>query len=170
MKWEDILKVDINMGDARRLGRDYSIRDMYEGKLVSQEEYDEMTNEERRNYHGRIANYLRYAESSRGVNLGSLGQELRFHSIMQNRLQQGSILPTYPTYIEGFESQTKPRKPRTPEVKPSRAKISILDYFMMYRNRGLGIPTVQNIEEEEGRFLTNGELEEYNNLRERYEV
>ena len=38
MKWEDILKIEINMGDARRLGRDYSIRDMYEGKLVTEEE------------------------------------------------------------------------------------------------------------------------------------
>ena len=168
MKWENILKVDINIRDAQRLGRDYSIRDMYEGKLVSQEEYDEMTDEERRNYHGRIANYLRYAERSRGVNLGSLEEELRFHNIMQSRLQQGSILPTYPTYVEGFESQTQGRKP--PKVKPVRTKIPILDYFMMYRNRGLGIPTVQNIEEEEGKSLTNEELEEYNNLRERYEV
>ena len=206
MKWEDILKVDINMRDARRLGTDYSIRDMYEGKLVSQEEYDLMTNEERRNYHGRIGNYLRYNERTRGINLGSLREELRFHNIMQSRLQQGSVMPTYPTYFEGFETSKGGRRPQIPERKRADTLLDnereveqrrrrnvrmglrdaqtenrrerekekkrrnvvpslIVDYFTMYRNRGLGMPTIQDIAREEGRQLTVEELEGYRQYR-----
>jgi hypothetical protein len=39
---------------------------------------------------------------------------------------------------------------------------------MMYRNRGLGLPTIEDIEREEGKELTEEELKEYINLRERY--
>jgi hypothetical protein len=204
MKWEDILKVDINIRDAQRLGRDYSIRDMYEGKLVSQEEYDEMTDVERRNYHGRIANYLRYAERSRGINLGSLGEELRFHNIMQSRLHQGSILPTYPTYFEGYatskiperkredtlldnereaeeqqridremelrDAQTENRREREEQKKRRNVVPSlIVDYFTMYRNRGLGMPTIEDIAREEGRELTAEELDGYRKYRAGFE-
>jgi len=174
MKWEDILKIDINMGDARRLGRDYSIEDMYEAKLTTEEEYDEMTDAERRNYHGRVANYLRYSERSRGVNISMLEDKLRFHNIMQSRLQQGSTKPTFARFFEDFESTKTPEQRRarrklvSNEPEPIRTKIPILDYFMMYRNRGLGLPTVEDIAREEGKELTEGELEEYNNLLERY--
>ena len=205
MKWEDILKIDINMGDARRLGRDYSIRDMYEGKLVSQEEYDLMTDEERRNYHGRISNYLRYSERSRGVNINELQEELRFHNIMQSRLQQGSVMPTYPVYFEGFETsrvperkradtlldnereaeeqrridtrmnirdgQTENRREREKEKKRRNVVPSlIVDYFTMYRNRGLGIPTTGDIAREEGRELTAEELDGYRKYRAGFET
>jgi len=204
MKWEDILKVDINIRDARRLGTDYSIRDMYEGKLVSQEEYDLMTDEERRNYHGRIQNYLRYNERTRGINLGSLGEELRFHVMMQNRLQRGSVEPTYPTYFEGFETskiperkrvdtlldiereteaqrridtrmnmrdgQTENRREREKQKKRRNVIPSlIVDYFTMYRNRGLGMPTVEDIAREEGRQLTVEEIEGYRKYRAGFE-
>ena len=197
MKWEDILKVDINMRDARRLGRDYSIRDMYEGKLVSQEEYDLMTDEERRNYHGRIANYLRYSERSRGVNINELQEELRFHNIMQNRLQQGSVMPTYPTYFEEFATSRIPESEsadtllddereaeeqrgidrrmnmrdghtenrREKEKRRNVVPSLIVDYFTMYRNRGLGIPTTGDIAREEGRQLTVEELDGYRKYR-----
>ena len=91
---------------------------------------------------------------------------------MQNRLQIGSTKPTYARYFEGFEFTKTPEQRRAlrrpPAVEPIRTKIPILDYFMMYRNRGLGLPTVEDIAREEGKELTEGELEEYNNLLERY--
>ena len=68
MKWEDILKIDINMGDARRLGRNYAIEDMYEAKLISEEEYDRLSEEDKSRYNSRIVGYLDSAKK-RGVTI-----------------------------------------------------------------------------------------------------
>ena len=157
MKWEDILKVDINMRDARRLGTDYSIRDMYEGKLVSQEEYDLMTDEERRNYHGRISNYSKIPERKRADTLLDIEREKEAQRRIDTRMNMR-------------DGQTENRREREKQKKRRNVIPSlIVDYFTMYRNRGLGMPTVEDIAREEGRQLTVEEIEGYRKYRAGFE-
>ena len=204
MKWEDILKIDINMGDARRLGRNYAIEDMYEAKLISEEEYDRLSKGDKHRYHLRIVSFLDSAKK-RGVSVPE--KNLRFHRTMYNRIKTKSKAPTRANFYDGYleegrkELSARGAAMNTPEIRarayatrkknyeekhpgrtfgvpvkffkppkeePPRPKpvpSLIVDYFTMYRNRGLGIPTVEDISREEERPLTVEELEGYKQYR-----
>jgi len=172
MKWEDILKVDVNMKDARRLGRNYAIEDMYEARLISEEEYDRLSEEDKFRYHARVATFLSNAKK-RGVSVPE--KNLKFHRAMFGRIQRKSKVPTRANFYEGYrERAVNPLNPlqvrakaKPKEILPRTKPVPtlILDYFKMYRDRGLGIPTVEDISREEGRPLTVEELEGYSQYR-----
>ena len=56
-------------------------------------------------------------------------------------------------------------KPKTYDSAPEVSSV-VSQYFKMYKTMGKGIPTVQDIEEEEGRMLTEKEIEYYQFLKE----
>ena len=183
MKWEDILKVDIGIADAKRLGRNYAIEDMYEAKLISEEEYDSLSEEDKTKYHSRMASYLNSAQK-RGVSVPE--KNLRFHRAMLRRVKEKSKAPTRANFYDGYleegrkELSARGAAMNTPEIRarayatrkkryeeenpgrtfgvpvkyfrtpkeeprPKPVPTLIVDYFKMYRNRGLGFPTVEYI-------------------------
>jgi hypothetical protein len=204
MKWEDILKVDIDIAEAKRLGRNYAIEDMYEAKLISEEEYNRLSEEDKGRYHSRIENFLSRAEK-KGVTIPE--KNLKFHRTMFRRIGDKSKLPTQANFYDGYLEEGRRHLPargaamNTPEIRarayatrkkryeekypgrtygvpvkffkppkeePPRPKpipTLIVDYFKMYRDRGLGIPTVEDISREEERPLTVEELEGYTQYR-----
>ena len=191
------------MGDARRLGRNYAIEDMYEAKLISEEEYDRLSEEDKSRYHSRIVGYLDSAKK-RGVTISE--KKLKFHRAMFGRIQKKSKAPTRANFYDGYLEEGKKEQSargaalNTPEIRarayatrkkkyeeenpgrtfgvpvkyfrtpkeeprPKPVPTLIVDYFKMYRDRGLGIPTVEDISREEERPLTVEELEGYKQYR-----
>ena len=93
---------------------------------------------------------------------------------MFGRINRKSELPTRANFYEGY--QVRPGAPQMSSAarkklreeklaRPKSVPTLIVDYFKMYRDRGLGIPTVEDISREEERPLTVEELEGYKQYR-----
>ena len=97
---------------------------------------------------------------------------------MFGRINRKSELPTRANFYEGY--QVRPGAPQMSSAarkklreeklaRPKSVPTLIVDYFKMYRDRGLGIPTVEDISREEERPLTVEELEGYKQYRAGFE-
>ena len=230
MGWKKILKSRTRPADIKTLGVLYALKEMYESKLLSEEEYNKLPHlhakkKGRRatetkkdgyvsklNYHGNLYGYL--AANKDSPSHPEIADYMRFHRTMEGRLrkdeERGEITPTYPT-LEIFEqkgnymSPTRRRMTRTASDKmlrmlrnlfnaqglktrtevrdiigrnlnegeiealeqvtreyrraKGRTAQIIIDYFRIYNNRMGRNPTVEDIERDEGRPLTEDELE-----------
>jgi len=100
MDWKDILKIKINsLSDASRVARDYVPEDYIEGHLLTQEEYDKLSNEEKRKYHKKV--YNKYAN----LNLNNR-REAKWHNNNAGRIKTdigNAILKPHPTEEEDFK-------------------------------------------------------------------
>lgn len=209
MKWKNILKINIrNLKDAKRVARDYAPEDLIEGLIITQEEYDKLSNEEKYKYHARIfreyleaglsdkkearwhsTNYQRLRnkpekavhkphpteeEDFKHLPRGRKPKKTTYRSILQGtgRRKYGPRTEAAARQLEGYKTPRKPRpkKPRPkkpkpePKPKPKPPKPInriIVDYFTIYNNRLGRNPTLQEIQEDEGRPLTVDEIESF---------
>jgi hypothetical protein len=213
MGWEDILKIDIKtLTDAKRVARDYAPIDLVEGFIVSQEEYDKMSHEDRQKYHTKIYNQYKAVglqktpaarwhirNASRSVNTAILQphpteEELNpkegYRSVLEGTGRNifGPRRLSTARAVEGFKfggkrsgrpkgaKDRKPRKSRgpspfkgkkrsppkpKPEIRSKPINQIIIDYFTMYNNRFGRNPTLQEIQEDEGRPLTVDEIDSF---------
>jgi hypothetical protein len=190
MGWENILKIKIrNVKDAKRVARDYAPKDLVEGFIVSQEEYDKMSNRDRQSYHRKIYNEYKAAgfsdvpEAKWHIRVAS-NLERNANTIIKPHPSEEDLKPkkkpkkkdTYRSILEGtgrriygprkyttarvMEGYTKRPKPK-PEIRSKPIKQIIIDYFTMYNNRFGRNPTLQEIEEDEERPLTVDEIESF---------
>tara|TARA_R100001510_G_C7655490_1_gene214673 strand:+ start:3256 stop:3702 length:447 start_codon:yes stop_codon:yes gene_type:complete len=120
MSWKNILKVDLTASDVRRLGNKYAIKDMYDSKLMTEEEYNKLPDysegripysrkfpkPDKKSYHHALAQYLKGHEDSPFYN--EMRKYYKFHHAMNRRLEKlkqggemrdkyGEITTTYPT-------------------------------------------------------------------------
>jgi len=110
MGWQDILKIKINsLTDATRVARDYAPNDWLEGHLLTQEEYDKLSTEQRVKYHTGIYNKYK--------NLGLKDErEAKWHNNNRSRILSNTgnaILKPHPTEEEDFKpiKQGAPKRP-----------------------------------------------------------
>ena len=172
MGWQDILK--INMPE-----------DWAEEYLITQEEYDNLSLEEKARYHSRVfQKYRRENQSST--------REAKYHANNRKRLLNNpktAVNKPHPTEEEDFKHKSgyrklhgpirertargygwkkrkelgRPHVPKKQIANPSRPKINqiIIDYFTLYNRRFGRNPTLQDIANEEGRPLTVDEIESF---------
>ena len=109
MTWKNILKINIrNLKDAKRVARDYVPEDLIEGLIITQEEYDKFSDNEKYKYHARI--FREYLEA--GL---SDKKEARWHSTNYQRLRNNpekAVHKPHPTEEEDFEHLPRGRKPK----------------------------------------------------------
>lgn len=146
MGWQDILK--INMPE-----------EWVEEYLITQEEYDNLSLEEKARYHSRV--FQKY----RRENL-SATREAKYHANNRKRLRnnpKSAVNKPHPTEKEDFRHQHSVRRIRTREKMRPNIKINqiIIDYFTIYNRRFGRNPTLQDIANEEGRPLTVDEIESF---------
>jgi len=160
MRWESILK--INMPE-----------DWVEEYLITQEEYDNLSLEEKARYHSRV--FQKY----RRVNQSST-REAKYHQNNKKRLlnnPNAAVNKPHPTEEEDFKHKHGGRKlhgpyqertarsmgwkkPKELASRPKNNQI-ISDYFTIYNNRFGRNPTLQDIATEEGRPLTVDEIDSF---------
>ena len=153
--WFDILKINIkNLADAKKMTQSYLPEELYNNMLISEEEYQELSDNDKLKLHYKLYNFL----TNRGKeNLPQkLKEKISFHRKMQGRLEKKS---GFYTSIQPNEASMKERKGRP--TNKSKAESLIDNYFEMYKNQGKGQPTLQDIRREEGRPLTVDEEERY---------
>jgi hypothetical protein len=188
MGWEDILKINIrNVKDAKRVARDYVPEDLIEAFIVSQEEYDKMSNRDRQSYHRKIYNEYRSAgmrdkpEAKWHIGVASK-LERNANTIIKPHPSEEDLKPkpkpkkkdTYRSILEGTGRRIYgPRKYKTArdiegytkrpksEIRSKPINQIIVDYFTIYNNRFGRNPTLQEIQEEEERPLTVDEIESF---------
>ncbi len=153
--WFDILKIDIkNLADAKRMTQSYLPEELYNNMLISEKEYQELSDKDKLRLHYKLYNFLTNRDKE---NLSpELKEKIPFHRKMQGRLEKES---GFYTSIQPNEASMKQRLGRP--TNKSKAEILIDKYFEMYKNRGRGEPTLQDIRREEGRPLTVDEEERY---------
>lgn len=171
--WRDILKINVS-------------EDWIEEHLITQEEYDKLSNEEKVKYHRNL--FAKY----RRVNLGHT-KEAKYHVNNTKRLLNNpktAVNKPHPTEEKDFKHKHGGRrlhgpyqeitargqgwkKPKElhnskytgrPKVtQQSRVLINqmIIDYFKIYNRRFGRNPTLQDIENEEGRPLTVDEIDSF---------
>ena len=180
MGWQDILKIELRPKDIKRLGERYALMDLYESKLITQEEYDRLPDygdgkkisgnlppTSKATYHQRLSRFLKENKDS------PMSEELekysRFHYAMYARLRKRTEAPS-PTlelfrvsglgYSPGKKITRINRDPKGPQIFKPVAQI-IVDYFTMYNRRFGRNPTLQEIANEEDRSLTVDEIESF---------
>lgn len=130
MTWDKILKIKIrNLSDIKRLGKEYAVEDMYEGMIISEEEYESLNTKEKQTYHSAIETLIRKYDDKK-----ALSQELAFHVKMKGRILQNSKLPTYnkidnirhteelKTKVENQERKRKEREEREKKREEGRER------------------------------------------------
>jgi len=152
MGWRDILKINIP-------------EDWVEKYLITQEEYDNLSLEEKARYHSRVfQKYRRENQSS--------SREAKYHSNNRRRLLNNpktAVNKPHPTEEEDFKhkhgERIVPQRGRKYKKRKKRQnnKINqiIIDYFTIYNRRFGRNPTLQDIANEEGRPLTVDEIESF---------
>ena len=172
MGWKDILKIKINsLFDATRVARDYLPEDWIEGYLITQEEYDKLSVEEKIKYHRFIkSKYI-------NLNLGHK-REAKYHANNAERLlvsTETAVNKPHPTEEEDFKHKMKGRVGGWKDVRNKRNRgvtqvkrppidqinQMIIDYFTIYNRRFGRNPTLQDIENEEDRPLTVDEIDSF---------
>ena len=144
MGWQDILK--INMPE-----------DWAEEYLITQEEYDNLSLEEKARYHSRV--FQKY----RRVNQSST-REAKYHANNRKRLlnnPKSAVNKPHPTEEEDFKHKHSYRIIPQRGRKYNKINQIIIDYFTIYNRRFGRNPTLQDIENEEGRPLTVDEIESF---------
>jgi len=181
--WKKILKFEIrNFNDARRAGKEYALEDYYETMVLSEEEYQNLSNRKKQNLHQKLENQLKiYGKNSWAE------ERKKFHGVMRMRVQYGKETTMLPTEDykaqkrrpnrpkeeieaerQGREQRRQEREQRKTTPKPpsalqlrnqrrERGKTTspmILDYFKMWKNMYNRLPTLTEITNAEGRPLT----------------
>jgi hypothetical protein len=164
MGWKDILKFELrNPADIKRLGLETSIDDMVEGSTPSQEEYDRLSEKDKRNFHLKMARWLKtYGKTQQHK------EESQWHTRQASRYASrerrglGSVLssPLPPNEDYGQKFSTSGSGLGRPEREKPVSPM-IVDYFKMYDRMYNRIPTLQEIMEDEGRPLTADEIESF---------
>ena len=100
--WKKILKFEIrSFEDARRAGKEYALEDYYESMLLSEEEYQNLTNKEKLSIHQRLQVMLiKYGKDSWA------NERRKFHGTMATRVRSGKETTMLPT------EDYKPRRPK----------------------------------------------------------
>jgi len=184
--WEKILKIEIrNFSDARRVGEEYALEDIYEASVLSEEEYQRLSNREKQSLHSKLENLLKKFGKNSWAE-----ERKKFHAKMRGRAQRGNLSTTMipddnynprkrerrgrKKRIKTIERRKKPnfrsltynpRNEKQVEELLGRAKTQsqmILDYFKMWRNMYNRLPTLTEITNSEGRPLTVDEERTYN--------
>lgn len=180
MDWQDILKIELRPKDIKRLGERYALMDLYESKLMTQEEYDRLPDygdgikisgnlppTSKETYHQRLSRFLK--ENKDSPMTEGLEKYRKFHYAMSVRLRRGTEAPS-PTlelfrvsgmgHSPGKRLTRKNRNPKGPPKFKPVAQI-IVDYFKIYNSRFGRNPTLQEIANEEDRPLTVDEIESF---------
>jgi len=169
--WERILKFEIRgFSDARRAGKEYALEDYYESMILSEEEYQRLSNKEKQALHVKLGNLLKHF----GKNSWD-EERKKFHFAMNARAGRGvpsTMLPTEdyqkrPIQQRRNKRQQRRNKEEARQVKEvmERAKTKsrmILDYFKMWENMYNRLPTLTEITNSEGRPLTVDEERTFN--------
>lgn len=180
MKWQDILKIELRPKDIKRLGERYALKDLYESKLMTQEEYDRLPDygdgkkisgnlppTSKHSYHARLSAFLK--ENKDSPMSEELDKYRRFHHAMYSRLRRRAEAPS-PTlelfrvsgvgYSPGKRLTRKNKDPKGPPIFKPVSQM-IIDYFKIYNSRFGRNPTLQEIANEEDRPLTVDEIESF---------
>jgi hypothetical protein len=180
MGWQDILKIELRPKDVKRLGERYALMDLYESKLMTQEEYDRLPDigdgkkisgnlppTSKKSYHLRLSAFLK--ENKDSPMTMELEKYRKFHYAMYIRLRRGAEAPS-PTlelfrvsgvgYSPGKRLTRKNRNPKGPSKYTPVSQI-IVDYFTLYNRKFGRNPTLQEIANEEDRPLTVDEIESF---------
>ena len=157
--WEKILKIEIrNFVDAKRVSMEYALEAYYESKILSEEEYQNLSSREKYNLHKNLVYVLKkYGKDSWAEDRRA------FHDAMAERIRRGDRSTMLPT--TGYRPQRKAGYRKQVEEQMERAKTKsqmILDYFKMWRNMYNRLPTLTEITNSEGRPLTVDEERTYN--------
>jgi len=154
--WEKILKIEIrNFADARRAGKEYALEDYYESMILSEEEYQKLSNKEKGALHLKLEVLLKHYGKNSWAE-----ERKKFHTSMKIRAYRGNprttMLPT-----TGYRPQRKAGDRKQIERAKTKSQM-ILDYFKMWRNMYNRLPTLTEITNSEGRPLTVNEERTYN--------
>lgn len=157
--WEKILKFKIrSFGDARRAGKEYALEDYYESMLLSEEEYQKLSNKEKGNLHQKLYVMLeKYGKDSWAE------QRRQFHSRMFSKARYEKETTMLPSEDGSWRRTlpTKTEQEQRMERRKTRSQM-IIDYFTMWRNMYNRLPTLTEITNSEGRPLTVDEKRTFN--------
>lgn len=106
--WFDILKINVKtMADAKRMTRDYLPEELYNDMLISEEEYQALSDKDKLRLHYKLYNFL----TKRGKEdlPPKLKEKIPFHRKMQGRLAKKS---GFYTSIQPNEASMKERRGR----------------------------------------------------------
>ena len=105
--WKKILKFEVrNIKDAKRMTLEYALKDYYESRLLSEEEYQNLSNNEKRNIHARLEILLKkYGKDSWAE------KRKKFHGVMRARVMDGKES----TMVPAKDYKARKRKPNRPK-------------------------------------------------------
>jgi len=107
--WFDILKMRNirNLSDAKRLAQDYLPEELYNDMLISEKEYQKLSDKDKLRLHYKLYNFL----TNRGKEYlpPELKEKIPFHRKMQGRLEKES---GFYTSIQPNEASMKERRGR----------------------------------------------------------
>tara|TARA_R110002167_G_scaffold40905_1_gene125300 strand:+ start:5955 stop:6488 length:534 start_codon:yes stop_codon:yes gene_type:complete len=173
MSWKDILKnYEPTVSEVNLLASRHALIDIYETKLVSEEEYKGYSYQDKRRYHNKLFSFLKDKEDSDDAN--DLKPNKTFHLRMNNILRSNINKETSSRLENEPKEEVKDRSKKlfnrpkgtkgrtTRQPKRQLINTNIIDsYFEMYKNSGRGKPTLKDIEQGEERHLTVDEKEYY---------
>ena len=190
MGWKKILKSRTRPEDIKNLGNIYALKDIYESKLLREEEYNELphlhesTGRGRRkgstrgekylsklNYHENLYGFLDRNKDSPSYE--GLKPYKAFHRTMERRLrmdrERDEVTPTFPT-LEIFQEKGDYLK-TDPTRGRAREKTASDKMARMLRNlfNAKGLQTKEEVEEIIRREMTAGEFKTYMSIREEFE-
>tara|TARA_B100000902_G_scaffold384324_1_gene424349 strand:- start:1746 stop:2315 length:570 start_codon:yes stop_codon:yes gene_type:complete len=182
MSWKDILKVDYNLYDIRRLGNKYALMDMYNSQLLSQEKYDKLPNHggrkrkglhnSKESYHLSLHGFLRKHMDSPFYN--KVSKYTTFHNTMHRRLERirknpdKMKLKTYPTLELAEQSKARGEEGSVyqnpaPQQKRTKTELEYRKMLNMLQNlfNSKGLKTKEEVESRIGRELKDSEIKAY---------
>ena len=188
MSWKDILKVDYNLYDIRRLGNKYALMDMYNSQLLSQEEYDKLPDYGGRKRKGLHNNKLSYHSSLHGFLRKHMDSPFynevskydTFHRTMQGRLYRerkglGSNLKTYPTLELAEQAKARGEEGSVyqnpaPQQKRTKTELEYRKMLNMLQNlfNSKGLKTKEEVESRIGRELKDSEIKAYEEAKKQF--
>ena len=165
--WWNIIKINIKtLTDAKRITRDYLPEELYNNMLISEEEYQKLSHDDKIKIHSKLYSF---GTNFRDIlaNNSELKEKNAFHRKMLGRLK--SKKTKYYTSIQPNEDSTKTLSGRLRrndlrrnDWRRNQKSSTLIDnYFEMYMNQGKGKPTLEEIRREEGRPLTSDEQQAY---------
>ena len=159
--WWNIIKINIKtLTDAKRITRDYLPEELYNNMLISEEEYQKLSHDDKIKIHQKLYSFgTNYRDIL--ANNSELKEKNAFHRKMLGRLK--SKKTKYYTSIQSNEDSTKDLSGRLRnDLRRNQKSRTLIDnYFEMYINQGKGKPTLEEIRREEGRPLTIDEEQAY---------
>ena len=172
--WQNVLKSRTRPRDIKDLGVIYALPDVYESKLLSEEEYNRLPDKHsgrpkgsqavsKLHYHNILYNLLDGNRDS--PSYSELSKNRTFHRTMQQRLIRGNPTnkATFPT-IELFEEKGSYNKGRPKGAKNAPKMSRMLINLFTFS----GIKTKEEVEDIIGRKLTPDETYSYERVVEEY--